>query len=108
MATKQMLEAVAEIPLDFPYEMMNDNVLCKRISEDKRGSIVLPSTAQSDKAVVVAVGEGRIIGNTLVPINLHPGQEVLITGFGKDVTIDGVDYVIVRSAEVDMRKRVDD
>jgi chaperonin GroES len=102
-----------------PLEPMNDFVLVQRIVDAevvKVGDIFLKDEAtfvaptaprkKSDKAKVIAVGEGRIIGGSLVPINLQLGDTVFITKYGgTDVNIEDVEYVLVRCGEIYGRLR---
>lgn len=91
--------------MDCPYQPLNDYVLLKRIEEgvtEIRG-IVIPDSAQkkNNKAEVIAVGEGRVIGERLVPIDLEIGDVVLFTRYGgTDTELDDEDYILVRAAEV--------
>jgi len=94
-----------------PYVPLNDFVLLQRIEKDSDrtpGGILIPDAFQkkNNKAVVIAVGEGRIIGDKLVPITLEAGDIVLFTRYGgQDTELDDEEYILVRSAEVMLKAR---
>src|SRR6516165_7753677 len=67
-------------------EPLGDKVIVSRIDEDaemKRG-LHIPEIAQtkSSKGRVVAVGEGRLIGDKVVPLPLEIGDVVLFSKYG--------------------------
>ncbi len=72
--------------------------------EVTKGGIVIPDTAKEkpQEAEVVAVGSGRILDNgSRVPIDLKVGDRVLFSKYaGNEVKIDGVEYLIMRDADV--------
>ena len=72
--------------------------------EVTKGGIVIPDTANEkpQEAEVVAVGSGRILDNgSRVPIDLKVGDRVLFSKYaGNEVKIDGVEYLIMRDADV--------
>lgn len=90
------------------YQPLNDFVLVRRLeSETEKGGIFIPEKARerSQKATVVAIGEGRIVNGNMFPINLAIGDEVLITKHGgMDINLDGENFVLVRAAEIYMKK----
>ncbi|MBP6059812.1 MAG: co-chaperone GroES, partial [Candidatus Saccharicenans sp.] len=82
-----------------------DRVLLKRVEEEevKRGSIIIPDTAKEkpQEADVIEVGTGRVneSGKT-IPLSVKKGDRVLIGKYsGTEVTIDGVEHLIVREDE---------
>jgi len=82
-----------------------DRVLLKRIEEQEvvKGGIIIPDTAKEKplEAEVIAVGNGRIEGDKVVPLVVKAGDRVLIGKFsGTDVTVDGEEHVIVREEEI--------
>jgi len=83
-----------------------DRVLLKRIEEQevKRGNIIIPDTAKEkpQEAEVIEVGKGRVTDEgKVVPLTVKKGDRVLIGKYsGSEVTIDGVEHVIVREDEV--------
>jgi chaperonin GroES len=85
---------------------LHDRVLLKRLEEQevKRGGIIIPDTAKEkpQEAEVMEVGKGRVNddGKT-IPLVVKKGDRVLIGKYsGTEVTVDGVELVIVREEEV--------
>jgi chaperonin GroES len=83
-----------------------DRVLLKRLEEQevKRGGIIIPDTAKEkpQEAEIIDAGKGRINdeGKT-IPLAVKKGDRVLIGKYsGTEVTIDGVEHVIVREEEI--------
>ncbi|MBA0087203.1 MAG: co-chaperone GroES [Acidobacteria bacterium Pan2503] len=84
---------------------LGDRVLLTRIDEDteKQGSFYVPDIAQvkSSRGKVVAIGEGRIVGDKLFPLPLEVGDEVLFSKYGAvEVTIEGQDLLVLRYDEI--------
>lgn len=84
---------------------LGDRVVIEVIEEDQKtvSGIVLPDTAKekSQRGRVVAVGAGRYEGSDLIPMTLNTGDEVLYAKYGgTDVTVDGVDYLIMRESDI--------
>ena len=86
---------------------LHDRVLIKRIEpeeEEVRGSIVIPDTAKEkpQEGEVVAVGEGKVLDSgTRVEMSVKPGDRILFGKYaGSEVTIDDVEYLIMREDEV--------
>lgn len=83
-----------------------DRVLLKRIEEQevKRGNIIIPDTAKEkpQEAEVIEVGKGRVNDEgKVVPLTVKKGDRVLIGKYsGSEVTIDGIEHVIVREDEI--------
>jgi len=83
-----------------------DRVLLKRIEEQevKRGSIIIPDTAKEkpQEAEVIEVGQGRVNEEgKVIPLTVKKGDRVLIGKYsGTEVTVDGVEHVIVREDEI--------
>lgn len=85
---------------------LHDRVLLKRIEEQevKRGGIIIPDTAKEkpQEAEVIEVGKGRVNddGKT-IPLVVKKGDRVLIGKYsGTEVTVDGVELVIIHEEEV--------
>jgi chaperonin GroES len=83
-----------------------DRVLLKRLEEQevKRGGIIIPDTAKEkpQEAEIIDAGKGRINdeGKT-IPLAVKKGDRVLIGKYsGTEVTIDGIEHVIVREEEI--------
>jgi chaperonin GroES len=82
-----------------------DRVLLKRLEEKetKKGGIIIPDTAKEKplEAEVMEVGKGRIEGDKVIPLEIKKGDKVLVGKFsGTEVTIDDVEYLIVREEEI--------
>jgi chaperonin GroES len=82
-----------------------DRVLLKRLEEKetKKGGIIIPDTAKEKplEAEVMEVGKGRIEGDKVIPLEVKKGDKVLVGKFsGTEVTIDDVEYLIVREEEI--------
>jgi chaperonin GroES len=85
---------------------LHDRVLLKRIEEQevKRGGIIIPDTAKEkpQEAEVIEVGKGRVNDDgKVIPLDVKKGDRVLIGKYsGAEVTIDGVENIIVREEEI--------
>jgi chaperonin GroES len=93
------------------YQPLANFVLIERIEEgqDLQGGIVIPEIGQqkSNKGRVMAVGEGRIIGDKIVPMPLSEGDIVLFSKYGaEEVKLDGVDYLLLRYDEIKLKQRL--
>jgi chaperonin GroES len=83
-----------------------DRVLLKRIEEQevRRGGIIIPDTAKEkpQEAEVIAAGKGKLDDSgKLIPLEVKKGDRVLIGKYsGTEVTIDGVEHVILREEEI--------
>ena len=78
-------------------------VLLPKISEEKKGGILIPSVAQekSQVATVMAVGDGMTADGKEVKILIKEGDTVLFSKYaGVEVESDGKTYVIVRQADI--------
>jgi chaperonin GroES len=85
---------------------LHDRVLLKRLEEQevKRGGIIIPDTAKEkpQEAEIIEAGKGRVNdeGKT-IPLAVKKGDKVLIGKYsGTEVTVDGVELVIVREEEI--------
>ncbi len=85
---------------------LHDRVLVKRLEaeETTKGGIIIPDTAREkpQEAQVIAVGQGRVDEDgKVIPLEVKKGDKVLIGKFsGTEVTIDGVEHVILREEEI--------
>ena len=88
------------------FRPLHDRVMVKRESEDDltKGGIIIPDTAKEKpiQAKVVAVGSGqKAEDRTVTPLDVKKGDKFLIGKWsGTEVTIDNVDYVIVKESDV--------
>ncbi len=83
-----------------------DRVVVKpvEVQEQKSGSIIIPDTAKEKpmQGEVVSVGPGKITENgAKVEMSVKKGDKVLYGKYsGTEVTIDGVDYLIMRESDI--------
>ena len=83
-----------------------DRIVVKRVEEKEqvKGAIIIPDSAKEkpQEGEVIAAGKGKRLENgTLVPLDLKAGDRVLFAKYsGSEVKIDGVEYLIMREAEV--------
>jgi chaperonin GroES len=92
-------------------EPLGDRVVLKRIDDDAemQKGLHVPEVAQvkSSKGRVVAVGEGRLVGNQLLPLPLQVGDIVLFSKYGAvEVNLDGEEYLILRYDEIYFRQKL--
>jgi chaperonin GroES len=83
-----------------------DRVLIKPLeaAEMKKGGIIIPDTAKEkpQEGEVMEVGPGRVTddGNK-VPMEVKKGNKVLYGKYsGTEVTIDDVEYLIMRESDI--------
>jgi chaperonin GroES len=92
-------------------EPLGDKVIIKRIDEDaemQRG-LHVPEIAQvkSSKGRVVAVGEGRLIGNKIEPLPLQVGDIVCFSKYGAtEINFDGEEFLLLRFDEIYVRQKL--
>ena len=85
---------------------LHDRILLKRIEEKEsvKGGIIIPDTAKEkpQEAVVVAVGNGKILENgTKLTLDVKEGDHVLFGKYsGSEIKLDGEEYLIVREDDV--------
>jgi len=90
----------------FPYRCLGEQILVQRIdseTETTTGGVVKPEIARlkSNRGIVMAVGEGRIIGNEFQPFNLRPGQVVRFSRVGgQDIEVDGQNFILLHWKQV--------
>eukprot|EP00244_Chara_vulgaris_P000681 TRINITY_DN11126_c0_g1_i4.p1 TRINITY_DN11126_c0_g1~~TRINITY_DN11126_c0_g1_i4.p1 ORF type:complete len:268 (-),score=53.49 TRINITY_DN11126_c0_g1_i4:461-1264(-) len=84
---------------------MGDRILVKVKSAEEKsiGGILLPSSVQSKPTggEVVAVGDGRLVGDKKVPVSIESGTNVVYAKYaGSELEFDGQDHVLVKEDEV--------
>ena len=85
---------------------LSDRVVIKPAPPDEKvqGGIIIPDTAKEkpQKGEIVAVGPGKISDSgDKIPMTVKKGDTVLYGKYsGTEVTIDGVDYLIVRESDI--------
>jgi chaperonin GroES len=92
-------------------EPLGDKVIVSRIDEDAemKFGLHIPEIAQvkSSKGRVEAVGEGRLVGNQLLPLPLQVGDIVLFSKYGAvEVNLNGEEYLILRFDEIYFKQRL--
>jgi chaperonin GroES len=69
----------------------------------------VPEIAQvkSCKGRVMAVGEGRLIGNAIQPLPLAVGDVVLFSKYGAtEINLDGEEFLLLRYDEIYLRQKL--
>lgn len=85
---------------------LHDRVLIRRVEETEqmRGGLYIPDSAKEkpQQAVVVAVGNGKLLDNgERVEIDVKAGDRILFGKYsGSDIKIDGEEYLILREDEI--------
>ena len=109
MATSAQKRAVKEMPkreisleeLGQRFAAQNDFVIVIPIETRISDMLEQPDQYKEQPwARVVSVGQGRMIGGVLVPIEAKPGDVVRITKYGEDITLAGVKCQLIHAAEV--------
>ena len=82
-----------------------DRVVIKMVEteETTKSGIILAGSAKEKPQVaeVVAVGPGGVVDGKEVKMELYVGDRVLISKYaGTEVKLDGVEYTILRQADV--------
>ncbi|MCK4225134.1 MAG: co-chaperone GroES [candidate division Zixibacteria bacterium] len=83
-----------------------DRVLIKSLEpeEEKKGGIIIPDTAKEkpQEGEVMEVGPGRVTDDgKKIPMELKKGDKILYGKYsGTEVTIDDVEYLIMRESDV--------
>lgn len=85
---------------------LHDRVLVHRLEEgeQRQGGIIIPDSAKEkpQQATVKAVGSGKLLekGERSAP-EVKAGDRILFGKYsGSEVTIDGVEYLILREDEI--------
>ncbi|MBM3321458.1 MAG: co-chaperone GroES [Candidatus Eisenbacteria bacterium] len=84
---------------------LGDRVVVRRLEkEEKAGGIIIPDTAKERpvEGEIVAVGPGaRNEAGRVVPLDVKPGDRVVFGKYaGMDVTIDGVELLVLREGDI--------
>ncbi len=92
------------------YELYDDRILIKPAPAEEKsaGGIIIPDTAKEkpQKGTVVAVGTGKYAEQTgnIIPVKQKVGDTVLYGKYaGTEVSLDGEDYLIMRSSDILMK-----
>lgn len=85
---------------------LGNRVVAKRTEQEEKtkGGIILPDSAKQkqETAVVVAIGPGtKTKEGKDIPVPVSVGDTILMDKYaGQEVTIDDVDYIIVRGDDI--------
>ncbi|MCB1181694.1 MAG: co-chaperone GroES [Chlamydiia bacterium] len=85
---------------------LGNRILAKRLApeESLKGGIILPDTAKKkqETAEVVAIGTGKKDKKgKMIPFPVKEGDYILMDRYsGQEVTLDGEDYIILRSEDI--------
>ena len=91
---------------DVNIRPLHDRLLVRRMKEEEKtaGGIIIPDTAKEKPmhAKVVAVGSGlKGEDGSVTPLDVKKGDKVLIGKWsGTEITLDNVDYVIVKESDI--------
>ena len=88
------------------FRPLHDRVLIKVLESEEKtaGGIIIPDTAkekpQEGKVVAVGLG-GRTEDGKIIPMDVKVGDKVLFGKWsGTEVKIDGVEYSIMKEADI--------
>lgn len=84
---------------------LGDRVIVKQAEaeETTASGIILTSKDQEkpQRGEVIAVGEGKYVDGKLVPVPVEKGDVVVYGKYGgQDISVDGEDYLILRSDDL--------
>jgi chaperonin GroES len=84
---------------------LHDRIIVQRLEESQRtGAIVIPDSAKEkpQQGTVLAAGLGKSADNgTRLPLDVKPGDTILFGKYaGQEVSVDGVDYLIMKEDDV--------
>uniref|UniRef100_A0A0D6R388 20 kDa chaperonin, chloroplastic n=1 Tax=Araucaria cunninghamii TaxID=56994 RepID=A0A0D6R388_ARACU len=84
---------------------LGDRVLLKmkKAEEKTQAGILLPSTVQNKPqgGEVVAVGDGKTVGNTKLELSVQPGAKVVYSKYsGTEVEFQGVNHLLVKEDDI--------
>ena len=88
------------------FRPLHDRVLIKALESEEKtaGGIIIPDTAKEkpQEGEIVAVGSGtRTEDGKIIPMDVKVGDKVLFGKWsGTEVKIDGVEYSIMKEADI--------
>ena len=88
------------------FRPLNDRVLIKRTESETKtaGGLFIPDSAKEkpQEGLVIAVGEGKHLDNGKVKaLDVKAGDRIFFRKYaGNDITLEGVEHVILREDEV--------
>ena len=89
------------------FRPMLDRILVDQDAKETKTSsgLFIPDTSAEavNRGTVLAVGSGKapVKGGDVIPVSINIGERVLYApGSGLKVTVDGVDYLVLKEEEV--------
>ena len=84
---------------------LGDRVIVKQAeAEETTASGIILTTKDQEKpqrGEVIAVGEGKYVHGTLVPVPVKVGDTVIYGKYsGQEITVDGEEYLMMRSDDL--------
>ncbi|TCP52378.1 chaperonin GroES [Tumebacillus sp. BK434] len=84
---------------------IGDRVVIKVVEREEKtaSGLFLPDTAKEkpQEGEVVAVGTGKVVGNSVVALDVHAGDRIIFSKYaGTEVKYNGVEYLILREADI--------
>ena len=84
---------------------LHDRIIVQRLEESQRtGAIVIPDSAKEkpQQGTVLAAGLGKSTDDgSRLPLDVKPGDTILFGRYaGQEVSVDGVDYLIMKEDDV--------
>ena len=86
---------------------LGDRVLVKPILSNEKmtpGGIIIPDTIDKERperGKVVAVGEGKWVEGTLIPLSIKVGDTIVFSKYGFDeLKIDGEEYFVIKEENI--------
>ena len=85
---------------------LQDYVLFEKVKEEEKtqsGIILTTKEAKEEPShgIVVAVGPGKVVDGTLVPVDLASGQKVIYKKYsGTEVKEDKKEYLLIKAEDI--------
>jgi chaperonin GroES len=84
---------------------LHDRIIVQRLEESQQtGAIIIPDSAKEkpQHGKVLAAGLGKSTDDgTRLPLDVKPGDTILFGKYaGQEVSVDGVDYLIMKEDDV--------
>jgi chaperonin GroES len=84
---------------------LQDLIIVERLEEGEQliGGIIIPDSAKEkpQQGTVIAVGDGKIIKDKRVPLDVKAGDRILFGKYsGQEIRLDGKDVFIMKEDDV--------
>ena len=84
---------------------IGDRVVIKVIEREEKtaSGLFLPDTAKDKptEAEVIAVGQGKVVGDKVLPLEVAVGDRVIFSKFaGTELKVDGQEYLVLRENDI--------